>query len=125
MLSASQHRELVQQDDGNLVVHNREPGKAIGAVNKCGQGNFLAFQCDGNYVEYAPGNWVLWSPNIWGSGGCALLRQGEVNPVAHASDGRAIGPRNTADTLRCDRRNLSGRTVIDARGGPSHAIQQS
>lgn len=89
LLSPNGLYNLIQQDDGNLVVYG--PGGARWSSNTH---NALAarstMQNDGNFVLYGPVGQVLWQSHTSGSPGAGLVLQDDGNLVIYSSGGAAL-----------------------------------
>ncbi|WP_275559764.1 protein kinase [Streptomyces sp. 5-6(2022)] len=78
-------RSLIMQEDGNLVVHDRDNKPRWAAMTK-GEGNSARFQADGNLVVYSSGGQHLWSSRTDGHPGAVLVFQADGNVVIKSGD---------------------------------------
>jgi hypothetical protein len=86
---------FTHQGDGNVVVYH--DGRAIASTGiQDSSTNVLQMQNDGNLVQYAYGNRVLWSSNTPGHYGARLVVQDDCNVVIYEPSGNAIWHTNTA-----------------------------
>ena len=77
--------ELAMQTDGNLVVYQRSPFRALWSSRTNGRGGEVAvMQADGNLVVYTAGGRPLWSSRTSGHSGSALAMQNDGNLVVYA-----------------------------------------
>jgi hypothetical protein len=88
LLSSAGTVEAVMQDDGNFVIYQKEPRKAIWSTSSGGKGSsssHINFQTDYNFVLY-DGSSVLWASHTDGNGcdsTCRLILQDDGNLVMY------------------------------------------
>merc|ERR1711871_1406369 len=93
LVSQNGNMYLKMQDDGNVVIYRKDTNTAIWSNHKAGSTTtgHLAFQGDGNLVEYS-GNSVIWSSNQYGDQdeGIFVVMQNDGNLVKYHKDGTAV-----------------------------------
>merc|ERR1711871_990179 len=93
LVSQNGNMYLKMQDDGNVVIYRKDTDTAIWSNHKAGSTTtgHLAFQGDGNLVEYS-GNSVIWSSNQYGDQdeGIFFVMQNDGNLVKYHKDGTAV-----------------------------------
>ena len=94
--SCDKRFELSMQTDGNLVLYQLSPFKAIWATMTQRQGGYKAFmQDDGNFVLYTVGGVALWSTHTYGNPGSALALQNDGNLVLYEPGNHAAWSSHT------------------------------
>lgn len=88
--------ELLQQTDGDLVLHDLLWGLSLWASGTYGEPVAVCImQTDGNLVQYAAGTRPLWASNTSGNPGAYLSVQDDGNVVIYRSNGTAAWATNT------------------------------
>lgn len=98
LLSGDGRFQLIMQGDGNLVLYQLSPRRALWATNTSGGGNWAVLQTDGNLVVYTAGGKALWGSATDRKSVRDLVMQNDGNLVIYQTDGRALWASNTAQT---------------------------
>ncbi|AZA83407.1 curculin domain-containing protein [Chryseobacterium lactis] len=96
LYSSNGNYYLIFQNDGNLVLSNRN-GNAIWGAGTERRGDRAEFQNDGNLVIYDRYNKSIWSSNTFGKGAEKLMVQNDGNLVIY---GRNLNPVWSTGTQR-------------------------
>src|SRR4051794_22416389 len=83
LLSPSHRYQLILQDDGNLVIYDRDGHSATWASDTNGQAvSHAVMQSDGNFVIYGFPN-PIWATDTDGSGNAYVTLQDDGNLVIY------------------------------------------
>lgn len=95
LLSGDGRFQLIMQGDGNLVLYQTSPRRALWASNTGGAGNWAVLQTDGNFVVYTASGAPRWATATDRKPVRDLVMQNDGNLVIYQTDGRAVWASNT------------------------------
>jgi len=90
--------QLIMQSDGNLVLYQVSPKKALWSINKYGTDNYAVLQADGNFVVYSGAKKALWATATNGKSEDRLTIQTDGNLVLYATNGTALWASHTVQS---------------------------